>query len=103
MKTPIADDTTLARLCKLIRERLDAVPAYDYRDREAAIAHDVALKQLFSDLETAEDAKTGSDWRGAHIRLAGIRSSSTGGIHGALCNWITAARKRIAIEEGDEV
>lgn len=30
------------------------------------------------------------------IRLAGIRSTSTGGFHGALTNWLRAAKARLA-------
>lgn len=40
------------------------------------------------------------DWRGHSIRLAGIRSSSTNGLQGALDNWLRKASAK-AILSGE--
>lgn len=61
-----------------------------WRKREAAFA--VARKRL-------EEEGAAFSHKAAHdhfIRLAGIRSSSTGGWGGAFNNWIRAAEKRVA-------
>jgi hypothetical protein len=41
------------------------------------------------------------DWQGAAIRFAGVRSTSTGSLIGALSNWLTAARKKLAHLQDD--
>lgn len=68
-----------------------------WRKREHAF--DVARKRL-------EEQGATLSHSGAHdhfIRLAGIRSSSTGGWAGAFNNWIRAAEKRVAERAGGKV
>ena len=95
MKTTAIDKTKLAELCALIEQRLAALPRVDWRDDAGRRAHDAELDRIFADLATGHGAKTGHDWQGGRIALAGIRSTSTGGVHGALTNWMWAARLRI--------
>jgi hypothetical protein len=40
-------------------------------------------------------ARVRDDWRGARITLCGISSTSTGGIRGAIMNWLRAAEAKI--------
>jgi hypothetical protein len=47
-------------------------------------------------LTTAFDARIKADFRGAAVTIAGIRSTSTSGLFGAVQNWLVAAGKRIA-------
>ena len=46
-------------------------------------------------LTSAFDARTKVDFRGAAVSLAGIRSTSTSGLFGAVQNWLVASGKRI--------
>ena len=83
----------LQRLCEFIGERKKALPAYSYDQRAV---HNHAVIAIVEDLQTNEGAVWKSDWRGASIKLAGIRSTSTSSILSALSNWQAAAEKRIA-------
>lgn len=98
MTKRVADDATLAGHCKMISERLDALPDNDWRDTIARQAYDQALEALVADLRKA-GAHIGEKFDGKAVRLAGIRSTSTSGTENALKNWVTAARKRIAAGE----
>ena len=44
----------------------------------------------------AAGATIKEDWRGATMKLAGIRATSTCGLDGALNNWLVAARRQLA-------
>ncbi len=59
------------------------------RERSHAAARS-AVRQL-------EDygARVRDDWRGARISLCGISSTSTGGVRGAIANWLRAAEAKI--------
>ncbi|SOC26973.1 hypothetical protein [Stappia indica] len=46
-------------------------------------------------LTSAFDARTKVDFRGAAVSIAGIRSTSTSGLFGAVQNWLVASGKRI--------
>ena len=71
-----------------LKKTLDTVPYASFDEFKAA--HRAAERQL-------EDygARIRDDWRGARINLCGIQSSSTGGIHGAMMNWLRAAEAKI--------
>lgn len=49
-----------------------------------------AVRQLEDYGATVRD-----DWRGGVLSLCGIRSTSTGGIRGAMTNWLRAAEAKI--------
>ncbi|NTZ60360.1 hypothetical protein G6L24_08565 [Agrobacterium tumefaciens] len=83
----------LKRLCNFIAERKKALPTYSYEQRAA---HERAVIAIANELQANEGAVWKSDWRGASIKLAGIRSTSTSSILSALSNWQAAAEKRIA-------
>lgn len=57
-----------------------------------------ALVTLCTDLSEEFGATFNDRWDGAKVRIAGIPSSSTSGLGGALSNWLIAARKRMAAE-----
>lgn len=97
MKSHIQPDpANLTRLIGVIRERLDAVPPGGYSSRDKFEGRQQALRAIFDDLAAQEGARVSHDWQGSAIRLAGIRSSSTSGIHGALANWVVAAKRKVA-------
>lgn len=98
----------LQRLCSVIAVKLakleaDLGEAPDWRNHEARGAYDrrerLAMQDLLKELQREEGATYGlSGAHDHHIRLAGIRSSSTSGWDGCLSNWKAAARKRMAKE-----
>lgn len=57
--------------------------------------HDDAIAALVRELEREGAAFTYRPPHDHAVRLAGIRSSSTGGSFGAVGNWLTAARKKL--------
>lgn len=98
-----ATPETLTGLISEMETRLAALPSGWGTDRAAWEARQKPLLEMVADL-TARGARVRSNWNGTSIKLAGIRSSSTSGIEGALQNWIAAARRRIdaiSTEAGD--
>lgn len=83
----------LKRLCDFIAERKKALPPYSYEQRAA---HERAVTAIVDELRANEGAVRRSDCRGASIKLAGIRSTSTSSMLCALSNWQAAAEKQIA-------
>jgi hypothetical protein len=55
-----------------------------------------AMNALAARLHEEVGAKIVDRYDGARCRIAGFASSSTGGVQGAIQNWLTAARKRVA-------
>ncbi|WP_298815438.1 hypothetical protein [uncultured Roseibium sp.] len=78
----------------------DMVGTYpDWRDREARAKWEQSrsdaqdqLKERLLEVGAKFSARPAVDFA---ISLGGIRSTSTSGIEGAVCNWLTAARKRL--------
>lgn len=60
--------------------------------------HHTEMQQLAARLTGELGARITDKWNGARVRIGGVTASSTTGIAGALRNWITAARKRLAKE-----
>ena len=96
----------LTRLIELVDAKL-AEAAIAAGDRPSKVAgwsdwhrrHNSALEGVKNSLATDEGARfNGINSDNCRVRIAGITSTSTGGIAGALRNWIAAAiRKRMAI------
>lgn len=57
-------------------------------------AHREADAALASAL-VAAGATVRENWQGASVKLAGVRSTSTGGLRGATTNWLRAAQQRL--------
>lgn len=57
--------------------------------------HRAAMEGLAAILAEKVGARITSRWDGARVRIGGVSSTSTGGISGALHNWIVAAKKRV--------
>ncbi len=58
-------------------------------------ARDYGHSMLLSSL-TAAGVSVREDFQGATINFAGIRSGSTGGLHGAVTNWLGRAKLELA-------
>ena len=94
MKKPV-DVTLLTHAIGAVRAisaeleaTLNIIPYASFEEFKAA--HRTATRSL-------EDygARIRDDWRGARINLCGIQSSGTGGVHGAMMNWLRAAEAKI--------
>ena len=88
--------TELTRLVSLVREKISALPEYDWRDDAAVRAHRDAEDALCDELAASEGARFRKGYDGAAVRMAGVNASSTSGKIGALQNWRRGAEKRIA-------
>lgn len=93
----------LERLIAVVDGKLNSLPPYEptadgWRERNKC------LEQIFAELVAEEGAKTSANSGDiTAIRLAGIRSSSTCGVTGALTNWKRAAQAKIGkLKGGDE-
>ncbi len=58
--------------------------------------HNAEMSALSGRLEASIGARIIDGWSGAVVKIAGISSSSTTGVAGAMRNWLKAARKRVA-------
>lgn len=92
----------LQRLVDIIDEQLKAatetVGAWSSSDRDWHARRDVALNRVAVHLGGYGASFAFTPAHDHRVTLAGIRSSSTSGLDGALRNWQAAARKRIAKE-----
>lgn len=62
-----------------------------WHDRVRAADHAIA-----DQLKTKFGARIRNDWNGARVSMAGVSSTSTAGLGGALTNWLSAARRKAA-------
>lgn len=58
-----------------------------------------AMDACAQDLRDQLGARINDKWDGCRVRIAGLHSTSTTGMAGALNNWMTAARRRLS-EDG---
>lgn len=85
------DPKNLRRLVGVVDDHLASLPySGPALNSKAFEVRKQALRLIFADLAAKE---------GAAIRMAGVRATSTGGIYGALYNWIKAAQRKIAEAE----
>jgi hypothetical protein len=83
----------------VLREADAAVGPFDYSDMSGWHArHRAEMRCAITRLEEAAEAHIDEKWDGARVRICGIASSSTSGVHGALGNWLKAAAKRLEKE-----
>lgn len=82
----------LPALIKKVEAALAAFPASPYegglRKSDAWTAAVTALQKLI----LIEGGSYRDDWQGAFVRLWGLKSTSTTGLHGAAKNWLAQAR-----------
>ena len=93
--------SNLAAIIETVETGLKSVDAAcgTYRDDPSGWhqRHRAALGELAAQLTETVGAKVNDRWDGAKVRIAGISSSSTSGLGGALSNWLAAARKKGAV------
>ena len=89
---------TRAQLIVLVEAALkaarDRVGPHDWNDKTWHERRRVEGPALVERLRTEFGAKVREDWNGARVSLAGVVSSSTSGVEGAVGNWIVAARRK---------
>lgn len=56
--------------------------------------HRIAMEALAHRVIMQFGGRISTRWDGARVRIAGISSTSTGGLGGAFHNWLTAARRK---------
>ena len=57
--------------------------------------HRTAMELCPSHLGEQLGAKINDRWDGCRVRIAGVSSTCTAGMHGALKNWLRAAKARL--------
>lgn len=91
--------TDLRTIITDLRARLDALPRIDSTRGDLMDqhrAHRAAAQQLGEYLTETYGALVRERHDANTITMQKIRSSSTGGLHGAYRNWIAAAERRLA-------
>lgn len=90
---------TLKALVVLVEGKVAALPAVDPSRYDSYTAHREAAEALLADLARDHRAVWRSKWDGSRLSLAGITCTCTAGAAGVIQNWLSAARKRIAVLE----
>lgn len=90
-------------LIAVVQTRLDLTkalvgPYSPDSSREWHPRHRAAMETLADQLRGDVGARITHRWDGAAVTLAGIRSTSTSGLAGALQNWLRAARRKAGLE-----
>jgi hypothetical protein len=65
-------------------------------DRAWFDRHRAVMTRVAADLTERLGARITDRWDGAKVKIAGVSSTCTGGLGGALSNWVTAARRKLA-------
>lgn len=89
---------TIAMVAAMIEDAEKAAGTYAGDPQGWHARHRHEMDKLRVRLQSRLGARIDDRWDRASIRLAGIRSSSTSGLAGALRNWLTAAGKRLEKE-----
>lgn len=82
-----------------LRQRLADLPKIDARNGRDIMdqhrAHRAAAEELGAHLAATHGARISLGHDSNRITMHGISSTSTGGLKGAMTNWINAAEKRL--------
>lgn len=74
----------------------DIGPAPKFADSTYFSRRKVVMDRCAVVLTDRLGARITDSWNGCRVRIAGLSSSCTAGMSGALQNWLTAARRKIA-------
>lgn len=79
-----------------IKAEQKRIPSAEYGNEESRAKHNQAVATMVETL-TAKlpKCRINDRWNGTSVSIAGVRATCTGGIEGALTNWIAAARRRL--------
>lgn len=86
---------TIAMIAAMLEDAEKAAGTYAGDPQGWHARHRHEMDKLRVLLQSRLGARINDRWDGASVSLAGIRSSSTSGLAGALRNWIRAAEKRL--------
>lgn len=88
--------TDLIDCIALIKAELKNLPPVDYSNADGRSRRDQAIADLVRTLaEKLPKVRINDRWDGTSVSIAGVRATCTGGIEGALTNWIAAAHRRL--------
>lgn len=90
----------MATVSQLLEEAERAAGDYADDPQNWHARHHHEMDKLRVLLQSQHGARISSRWDNQSVLIAGIRSSSTSGLAGALRNWMKAARRRIEQEAG---
>jgi hypothetical protein len=79
----------------MIERELAAMPAFA-SDADGWLARKKYVHAMMDRLEDLLGLTIEDNWNGAVVRGNGVRATSTSSVSGALQNWVTAAKKRLA-------
>lgn len=96
---PRIDHAALPVLRAIIQSEIDGLPVFNYDDRGPYAA---ALADVKGRIEK-RGAVIVLDRRGATIKLAGVKASSTSGLGGALRNWRAGAGRALDKQAADRM
>jgi len=89
---------TRAAVAALLEDAERAAGTYSDDPQGYHARHRFEMERIGRQLKADFGMAINDRWDGASVRLAGIRSSSTTGLSGALRNWLRAADQRLAKE-----
>lgn len=92
--------TTLRTTVTYLRQRLDSLPRISLGNgcmMEQHRAHRAAAQALGKYLTDTYGARVAERHDTNRIRMHGITSSNTAGLHGAFSNWVVAAERKIGV------
>ena len=90
------DTSALPGLIEIVEQQIATIPSLDWKSWSTSKpVQDQAIEAAKQQLEQIGAKFTAKSY--AHmVRLGGFQASCTSSFEGALHNWITAARKRLA-------
>lgn len=77
-----------------LKQAVDECGPWYPGDRDWHARRAVIMDLCAVDLTAQVDAQIRDRWDGCQVRIAGVTSSSTSGMEGALRNWLSAARRK---------
>ena len=88
--------TDLIDCIALIKAEKAKLPRYDFTNADDRASHEAAVAAMVKTLtEKLPKCRINDRWDGTSVSIAGVRATCTGGVDGALTNWIAAARRRL--------
>lgn len=87
--------TDLIECIRYVRDGLAKLPEDTVPSRYSPQSKAAHERLACSIVRNLPKAKITDRWDGCKVSIAGIRASSTSGLHGALTNWIAAARRKL--------
>lgn len=88
--------TDLIDCIALIKAEIKKLPPVDYSNFDACTRRNQAVTDMLKIISARlPKVRISERWNGTIVSIAGVRATCTGGVEGALTNWIAAARRRL--------